>query len=224
MANSNKNVLFDSIFSDIHEVLESLNNEISVLEEIYLTDYNSDKELDYETNELSINETDKTLSASLDMYVYVDNFFTADQAMSQNELNLYLLGIIDASMHATEFKNRIQKKYLTTKYKFEGISICQTPKIHGLTGYISNNAISFTTHSDLCMLCKQRHFGAKYWNTNETFRKLNEWIAHYNWAYLERENYSAKIALNSTNTNFSRSGISNSIDIKNHVSWNFMEN
>ncbi|CAG8786333.1 1555_t:CDS:2, partial [Gigaspora margarita] len=89
--------------------LESLNNEISILKEIYLTDYNSDEESDHETNELSISETDETSSA-----------------MSQNELNLYLLGIIDASMHATEFKNRIQKKYLTTKYKFEDISICQS--------------------------------------------------------------------------------------------------
>ncbi|CAG8856588.1 32148_t:CDS:1, partial [Gigaspora margarita] len=42
-----------------------------------------------------------------------------------------------------------------------------------------------TACSDLYMLCKQRRFGAKYWNTNETFQKLNEWIAHYNWAYLE---------------------------------------
>ncbi|CAG8841508.1 8314_t:CDS:2, partial [Gigaspora margarita] len=145
MANSNKNILFDSIFSDIHEKLKSLNNEISVLEKIYLTDYNSDEESDYETNELSISETDKTSSASLDIYVYVNNFFTVDQTMSQNESNLYLLEIIDASIYATEFKNGIQKKYLTTKYKFEGISICQTPKIHSLTGHVSNNAISFTS-------------------------------------------------------------------------------
>ncbi|CAG8469364.1 16756_t:CDS:2, partial [Gigaspora margarita] len=172
MADSNKNALFDSIFSDIHEELEDLNNKISVLQEIYLTDYNSDKKSDHETNKLSISKTyNETSSVSLDVYVYVDNFFTTDQqaalkryqemkAMSQNELNLCFLGIIDASMHATEFKNRIQKKYLTTKYKFEGISICQSawyliydiqkrrwenlrahyqtsglaPKIHGLTG------------------------------------------------------------------------------------------
>ncbi|CAG8753343.1 20376_t:CDS:1 [Gigaspora margarita] len=238
MADNNKNALFDSIFSDIHEELEDLNNEISVLQEIYLTDYNSDEESDHETNELSISETyDETSSVSLDVYVYVDNFFTTDQveqfhkiytlypmcilmeneknrekrldkrddnafltklkqfcccaqrcllninqqaalkryqemkAMSQNESNLCFLGIIDASMHATEFKNGIQKKYLTTKYKFEGISICQSawyliydiqkrrwenlrahyqisglaPKIYGLTGRVSNNAISFTS-------------------------------------------------------------------------------
>ncbi|CAG8846393.1 20746_t:CDS:1, partial [Gigaspora margarita] len=48
-------------FSDIHKELESLNNKISVLKEIYLTDYNSD---DHKTNKLSISET---LSASLDV-------------------------------------------------------------------------------------------------------------------------------------------------------------
>ncbi|CAG8804208.1 4723_t:CDS:2, partial [Gigaspora margarita] len=282
-ADSNKNALFDSIFSDIHEELEDLNNEISVLQEIYLTDYNSDEESDHETNELSISETyDETSSVEQFHKIYTlypmrtlmkneknhekrldkrdDNAFLTKlkqfcccaqkcllninqqaalkryqemKAMFQNESNLCFLGIIDASMHATEFKNGIQKKYLTTKYKFEA------PKIHGLTGHVSNNAISFTSilnmlkfimnfanhhglpspehdkinkisissfqriwkwylpriqfmtaHSDLCMLCKQRRFGAKYWNTNETFQKLNKWIAHYNWAYLEHENYS----------------------------------
>ncbi|CAG8847618.1 33439_t:CDS:2, partial [Gigaspora margarita] len=112
-----------STFSDIHEKLESLNNEISVLEKIYLTDYNSDEEFDHETNYLQV---------ALKRYQKM-------KAISQNKSNLYLLKIIDASMHATEFKNGIQKKYLTTKYKFKGISVCQTPKIYGLTGHVSNN-------------------------------------------------------------------------------------
>ncbi|CAG8551069.1 6325_t:CDS:2 [Cetraspora pellucida] len=57
MTDSNKNVLFNSIFADIHKELESLNNEISALQEIYLADYNSDEEFDNEDNELNVNET-----------------------------------------------------------------------------------------------------------------------------------------------------------------------
>ncbi|CAG8850566.1 43823_t:CDS:1, partial [Gigaspora margarita] len=43
MANqSNKNI-FESIFAETHSELESLNNEISKLEEIYLTNDDSDE-------------------------------------------------------------------------------------------------------------------------------------------------------------------------------------
>ncbi|CAG8681605.1 13241_t:CDS:2 [Gigaspora margarita] len=92
---SNKNVLFDSIFFDIHEELESLNNEISILEEIYLTDYNSDEEFDHETNEFSISETNETSSISLDVYVYIDNFFIADQVEQFHKLyTLYPMRIL----------------------------------------------------------------------------------------------------------------------------------
>ncbi|CAG8744318.1 7130_t:CDS:2 [Gigaspora margarita] len=220
--------------------------------------------------------------------------FQEMKAMTQYESSLCFLGIIDASMHVTEFKNGKPKTYLTTDYKFEGVTICQkawytiydiqkrrwealrthyqnfglTPKIHGLTGRVSNYAISFSTtlnvlhfianfanqhglpspgcsfrdntreiiylpaceskrslyriyndlehdgvndvslssflriwkrylpgiqfltaRSDLCMLCKKRRFGVKYWNASEVLQKLNEWTDHYNWACLEHENY-----------------------------------
>ncbi|CAG8841545.1 23181_t:CDS:2, partial [Gigaspora margarita] len=74
MANqSNKNV-FESIFAETHSELECLNNEISKLEEIYLTNDDSDKESD---NESIDNETYNETSESL--AIYIDNFFTAKQ-------------------------------------------------------------------------------------------------------------------------------------------------
>ncbi|CAG8830787.1 1392_t:CDS:2, partial [Gigaspora margarita] len=174
MANeSNKNI-FDSIFSETHCELESLNNEISQLQDVYLTDYNSDKESDNEASEFIIDETsDETsdkASESIALAAALKRFQEI-KAMTQYESNLFFLGIIDASMHVTEFKNGIPKEYLTTDYKFEGVTICQkawytiydiqkrrwealcthyqnfglTPKTHALTGHVSNFAISFLT-------------------------------------------------------------------------------
>ncbi|CAG8727940.1 16942_t:CDS:2 [Cetraspora pellucida] len=200
-------MLFDSIFAKTHKELEFLNDEISKLQDVYLTNNdNSDKESDNETNEFSINKTSEPFSVSL--VVYIDHFFTACQfehfhkiytlhpirmimeeekirdkrsdkrdddaflmklnqfcccvkrcllnvnhqaalkrfqqmkAMLQNKSKLCFLGIIDASMNATEFKNRTQKAYLTMNYKFEGVKICQKAC---LTRHVSNYAISFST-------------------------------------------------------------------------------
>ncbi|CAG8791067.1 8889_t:CDS:2, partial [Gigaspora rosea] len=66
--------------------------------------------------------------------------FQEMKALIQNKLNLCFLRIIDASMHATEFKDGTPKAYLTTQYKF-GVS--QFAK--KLAGYVSNHAISFLT-------------------------------------------------------------------------------
>ncbi|CAG8778361.1 21053_t:CDS:1, partial [Gigaspora rosea] len=70
---SNKNV-FESIFAETHSELECLNNEISKLEEIYLTNDDSDEESDNKSidNE-TYNETSELLA------IYIDNFFTAEQ-------------------------------------------------------------------------------------------------------------------------------------------------
>ncbi|CAG8847709.1 38501_t:CDS:1, partial [Gigaspora margarita] len=97
--------------------------------------------------------------------------FQEMKALTQSESSLCFLGIIDASMHATEFKDGTPKAYLTTKYKFGGVPICQKawytiyniqkrrwealrthyqnfglkPKIHGLARHVSNHTISFST-------------------------------------------------------------------------------
>ncbi|CAG8769427.1 32223_t:CDS:2 [Gigaspora margarita] len=46
-----------------------------------------------------------------------------------------------------------------------------------------------TMRSDLCMLCKDMRFGARYWHKDEIERKIQEWNDHYSWAQLEREYY-----------------------------------
>ncbi|RIB21335.1 hypothetical protein C2G38_2176961 [Gigaspora rosea] len=51
--------------------------------------------------------------------------FQEMKALIPSKSNLCFLGINDASMHATEFKYGTPKAYLTTKYKFEGVPICQ---------------------------------------------------------------------------------------------------
>ncbi|CAG8819350.1 39239_t:CDS:2, partial [Gigaspora margarita] len=131
--------------------LKSLNNEISKLEEIYLTNDDLDEESD---NESTDNETYNETSESL--VIYINNFFTVKQieylcapsnaciaeakkthnkrlnkrdddaflaalkrfqkmkALTQSKSSLYFLGIIDTSMHATEFKDGTPKAYLTT--------------------------------------------------------------------------------------------------------------
>ncbi|CAG8837724.1 18614_t:CDS:2, partial [Gigaspora margarita] len=206
MANKSNKTVFDNIFAETHSKLESLNNKIFELQDIYLTNNDSDEKSDNDANKFIDNEMyNETSSKSLAMYI--DNFFTAKQiehfhkmyvlypiftvinnekthekrldkrddkaflmklqqfiskneSITQNEVSLYFLEIIDASMHTTEFKNGMPKVYLTTNYKFKGVSICQKawytiydiqkrrwkalcdhyqnfglkPKIHGLTG------------------------------------------------------------------------------------------
>ncbi|CAG8527802.1 11484_t:CDS:2, partial [Cetraspora pellucida] len=78
MANKDNKNVFDSIFAETHGELECLNNEISKLQDIYLTNDDSDEESDNEANEFIDNETyDETSSESL--VIYIDNFFTVDQ-------------------------------------------------------------------------------------------------------------------------------------------------
>ncbi|CAG8749287.1 10063_t:CDS:1, partial [Cetraspora pellucida] len=55
----------------------SLNSEMSMLQDTYLTNNNSDDDSDNESNELSPDKAyDKTFSLSL--IVYIDYFFNAD--------------------------------------------------------------------------------------------------------------------------------------------------
>ncbi|CAG8589852.1 19669_t:CDS:2 [Cetraspora pellucida] len=46
-----------------------------------------------------------------------------------------------------------------------------------------------TIRNDLCTLCKNMRFGAKYWHNDEVEKKIQEWNKHYSWAQLEREYY-----------------------------------
>ncbi|CAG8843875.1 28970_t:CDS:2, partial [Gigaspora margarita] len=86
-----------------------------------------------------------------------------------------------------------------------------------------------TARNDLCMTCKTMRFGDKYWCTEETQQKLEEWTSHFTWAQLERENYRTCIA-NSKKAlgflqliNLTRPGLHNSINTENHLSWDFAE-
>ncbi|CAG8811979.1 38128_t:CDS:2, partial [Gigaspora margarita] len=97
--------------------LESLNNDISKLEEIYLTNDDSDEESDNEsTDNETYNITSELLVAALKR-------FQEMKALTQSELSLCFLGIINVSMHTTEFKDGTPKAYLTIKYKFGDIII-----------------------------------------------------------------------------------------------------
>ncbi|RIB16797.1 hypothetical protein C2G38_2038287 [Gigaspora rosea] len=99
--------------------------------------------------------------------------FCEIKAMSQSEMNLYFLGMIDGSIKGAKSISKVPKSYLVTNYNFSGVSICQPawliihgigktkwealcthyqnhglkPKVHALTGQVSNHTISFTTTS-----------------------------------------------------------------------------
>ncbi|CAG8674956.1 9847_t:CDS:1, partial [Cetraspora pellucida] len=61
------------IFAETHNELESLNNDISKLQDIYLTN-DSDEDSDNETNEYKVHN-----EAPISLIIYNNNFFTVDQ-------------------------------------------------------------------------------------------------------------------------------------------------
>lgn len=235
----NTNPLFNSIFEETHSEIKDLNHELSQLQEIYQSKYNSDdsEPSDDENNDQSLTSASEDLLLD-DIDNELDNYFTLQQinefqkiffqypikyskecnikqqrslekyddeafltklkqkkccpqdclslkvdlqialnrfreikAMSQSEMNLCFLGIIDGSIKIAKSASKVPRSHLVTNYSFSGVSICQTawlmihgigkskwetlrthyqnyglkPKIHALTGRISNNTISFTT-------------------------------------------------------------------------------
>ena len=49
--------------------------------------------------------------------------------MSQSEMNLYFLEMIDRSIKSTKSATKAPKSYLVTTYNLSGISICQTARL-----------------------------------------------------------------------------------------------
>ncbi|CAB4381099.1 unnamed protein product [Rhizophagus irregularis] len=80
--------------------------------------------------------------------------------------------------------------------------------------------------SDLCFLCKSMRFNIKFWLPHELEEKVPEWQTHISWAQKERDYYKKCIEQSKhilQGHSFSRSGKPNSIDIVNHISWDFAE-
>ncbi|CAG8855959.1 29948_t:CDS:1, partial [Gigaspora margarita] len=84
--------------------LESLNNEISKLEEIYLTNDNLDEESDNEsTDNKTYNETSESL------VVYIDDFFTAEQIECYHKI--YVLHPMRALAEVEKTRNKRLNKW-----------------------------------------------------------------------------------------------------------------
>ncbi|CAG8837344.1 4573_t:CDS:2, partial [Gigaspora margarita] len=127
--NKSNKTIFDNIFAETHSKLESLNNKIFKLQDIYLTNNNLDKEPDnnnikFINNEMYNETSSESCLLSVNSQVALKRFQEMKE-LTQNEVSLYFLKIIDTSMHTTEFKNGMPKAYLTINYKFKRVSICQ---------------------------------------------------------------------------------------------------
>ncbi|CAB4378732.1 unnamed protein product [Rhizophagus irregularis] len=86
-----------------------------------------------------------------------------------------------------------------------------------------------SSRSDLCTLCKIMRFNSQLWHINERDSKVLEWNKHILWANEER-NYYKKCITDTKNqllqfnlSELKRSGNPNSLEIENHISWDFAE-
>ncbi|CAG8776769.1 10897_t:CDS:1, partial [Cetraspora pellucida] len=95
---NNKNIVFDSIFTKTHNELEDLNNEINKLQNIYLTNENSDKGSDNKTNEY---EACNKMPVSLTIYNN-DFFITAQIEHFYKIYTLYLMHTVIEDKKACE--------------------------------------------------------------------------------------------------------------------------
>ncbi|CAG8453679.1 11771_t:CDS:1 [Gigaspora rosea] len=231
--NSNKNVLFDSIFIETHAELITLNNEFNELYKFYNTTEDSDELVNeevfliesqtsddsatieqiesdcftqqevalfqqiYQTNSIhhfTEYEEKKDRMSEQDNQAFITKIqqvpccnkncfntsinndealkqFCKVKSMSAAEKNMFLLGMLEASIRQPTTDRGEIKQLATSNYKFQGVSICQkswytiyaigkskwesvrthylkndiSPIVHGLKGRVSNHAIKFET-------------------------------------------------------------------------------
>ncbi|CAG8753042.1 9909_t:CDS:1, partial [Cetraspora pellucida] len=111
----NKNV-FDSIFAETHSKLECLNNKISKLQDIYLTNNDLDKKSDNKANEFIDNK-----ASSESLVIYIDNFFTANQIKCFYKIYmLYSIHIVikDKKIHDKRLDKQDNNAFLVKLQQF----------------------------------------------------------------------------------------------------------